>query len=133
MAIYIKLFSVNYFYWYGTTFTYLPDPKMNWIKQFVRFTDTGHIATILPIIFPAILPVAHNIHFIIMSGYWIGKFAFNMKDADKLETTDIVEWHIDLCTYIHHTVPYSFLYLLWKEQVTIKNIVCHIEYSNETL
>ena len=48
----IKLYSLNYFYWYGHLYSYLPNPKYNWIKQFIRFTDTGHIASALPFFYP---------------------------------------------------------------------------------
>ena len=134
----IKMYSINYFYWYGNYYSYLPNPRHNWIKQFIRFTDTGHLASVLPLIIPAILPVAHNVHFIIMAGYWIGKFAFGLKDADRLgalETGDIIDWHVDLCTYIHHLVPYLLIYTLsyekWKKHQ--HNLVCANEYSNQTL
>ena len=135
MAVYIKLFSINYFYWFGTYFHYLQNPRMNWIKQFIRFTDTGHLATFLPIVFTNVLPVSHNIHFVIMAGYWIGKLAFDMKDADTLQIADphLFTWHNDLCTYIHHTIPYLFIYSLWKEQTMNRHIVCEYEYSNQSL
>ena len=134
----IKLYSVNYFYWYGNYYTYLPNPRYNWTKQFIRFTDTGHLASVLPLIIPAVLPVAHNVHFIIMAGYWIGKLAFGLKDADRLgslETGDIVDWHVDLCTYIHHLVPYLLIHTLSYEKwnKTQHDLVCANEYSNNTL
>ena len=42
-CISIKLYSINYFYWYGHLLNYLKNPRLNWVKQFIRFTDTGHI------------------------------------------------------------------------------------------
>lgn len=129
----IKMYSVNYFYWYGNQFTFMPNPRHNWIKQFTRLTDTGHFASFLPLFFPSILPVAHNVHFIIMSGYWIGKCAFNLKDADKLNFPDILDWHTDLCTYIHHSVPYLLIHYLFSQQHADISINCDYEYNTDTL
>ena len=133
----IKLYSANYFYWYGHHFTYLQNSRHNWIKQFVRFTDTGHFASILPLFFPSSLPVAHNIHFIIMAGYWIGKLAFNLKDADKLNLKDNYGWHTDMCTYIHHSVPYLLIHHLFSQESQSRSnceaSVCAHEYNYQTL
>lgn len=129
----IKMYSVNYFYWYGNQFTFMPNPRHNWIKQFTRLTDTGHFASFLPLFFPSILPVSHNVHFIIMSGYWIGKCAFNLKDADKLNFPDILDWHTDLCTYIHHSVPYLLIHYLFSQQHADISINCDYEYNTDTL
>lgn len=128
----IKLYSANYFYWYGHHFTYLQNSRYNWIKQFVRFTDTGHLASILPLFFPSSLPVAHNIHFIIMAGYWIGKLAFNLKDADKLNLKDNYEWHTDMCTYIHHSVPYLLIHHLFSQESHSRSN-CDNEYNYNSL
>jgi len=135
-AISIKLYSINYFYWYGNLYNYLSNPRHNWIKQFIRFTDTGHLASALPLFFPNALPISHNIHFIIMIGYWLGKLAFNMKDADRIDNKtsgDIIEWHLDLMTYIHHTVPYALILWLSKEKAQKVAFECEYEYSNTTL
>ena len=113
----IKLYSLNYFYWYGHLYTYLP--RHNWVKQFIRMTDTGHIASFALLIGPLFmkefvqrfLPIAHNVHFIIFAAYWIAKGVLGMKDADRLVAHDLVEWHMDLLTYVHHTVPYLLLHL----------------------
>jgi hypothetical protein len=134
----IKLYSVNYFYWYGNYYSYLPNPRYNWTKQFIRFTDTGHLASVLPLVWPAVLPVAHNVHFVIMAGYWIGKLAFGLKDADRLgsaETGDIVDWHMDFCTYVHHLVPYLLIHTLSYEKWNQNKgeLICAYEYSNKTL
>ena len=83
-CISIKLYSINYFYWYGHLLNYLKNPRLNWVKQFIRFTDTGHIASFMIILYPQLIPLSHNVLFIIMAGYWLGKFVFNLKDADKL-------------------------------------------------
>jgi len=124
-AIAIKLYSINYFYWYGHVYTYLPNPRHNWVKQFVRFTDTGHIASFLIIFSSSAVPISHNIQFIIMSGYWVGKIAFNLKDADRIsndktnkETCDIIDVHTDFCTYVHHTIPYLVVLYKMFEMIT---------------
>ena len=129
----IKMYSVNYFYWYGHHFTYLKNPRHNWVKQFIRFTDTGHLATFLPLIYPSTLPVAHNIHFIIMAGYWIGKLSFNLKDADKLNLKDNLGWHTDVCTYIHHSVPYLLIHHLFSQESQTRTLVCDNEYNSQSL
>jgi len=59
--------------------------------------------------------------------------AFNLKDADKLLTTNIIEWHLDLCTYIHHIVPYLLIHYLYKKESKLRSIDCDYEYSNQTL
>jgi hypothetical protein len=107
-----KLYSLNYFYWFGSYYNFFPAyPQLNWIKQFIRFTDTGHIASFLVYFYPNMLPLAHNVHFLIMMGYWSGKLFFNIGDADKIPIPDnqLIEWHVDLLTYIHHTVPYAMI------------------------
>ena len=135
-AITFKLYSINYFYWFGHIYTYLPNPRNNWIKQFIRFTDTGHIASFIVLFYPRLLPIAHNIHFIIMSGYWIGKFGFNLQDADKIvcnksnpDTSDIIDTHTDICTYMHHTIPY----MLVLAQMHDSERSCLVEYNNANL
>ena len=133
-----KLYSTNYFYWYGHLYSYLPNPKYNWIKQCIRFTDTGHIASILPHFYKPALPLCHNVHFVITAGYWIGKLGFGMPDSDRLENSEsnsIIEWHVDLCTYIHHIVPYVLVYSLWKNELEMDNkkMVCNEQYQYNTL
>lgn len=123
----IKLYSLNYFFWFGHHYTYLK--RHNWVKQFIRFTDTGHIASFL-LLLPGLqpfLPVAHNVHFIIMIGYWAGKLLFGLKDADRLVTPGLVEWHLDLCTYIHHTLPYLMIHYFAATQDQTA------EYNGQTL
>ena len=129
-CIAIKLYSVNYFFWFGNLLNLFKNPRHNWVKQFIRFTDTGHIASFMILSAPSLLPVAHNVHFTIMAGYWLGKFAFNMKDADKLMISDIDADHMDLCTYIHHTLPYLLmLHQMYNQQY----ISCYIEYDTLNL
>ena len=94
-----KLYSTNYFYWFGSEFNYLPYKKLNWLKQFVRLTDSGHLASALVAYNINYLPLAFNIHFIIFLGYWIGKLCFSIKDADKLTINGLHDGYIDFCTF----------------------------------
>ena len=106
----IKLYSINYFFWFGTEYNFFPNTsRLNWVKQFIRFTDTGHLASFLVLFCPHLIPVAHNIHFTIMIGYWGGRFAFGVKDADHIEHVDLIPWHTDMLTGIHHIVPYCLI------------------------
>ena len=135
-TISIKLYSLNYFYWYSHLYNYLPNKKINWVKQFIRFTDTGHIVSFGYLLFPKILPLAHNVQFIICSGYWLAKIMFDMKDSDNIENPssyDIVEWHMDMCTYIGHIIPYLLIHMLWQEEIKHRDVICSYEYSNLTL
>lgn len=71
-----------------------------------------------------------------MSCYWVGKLAFDMKDADRISSSsssDIIEWHMDCCTYIHHTLPYILIHVLWYDEWKHREISCSYEYSNTTL
>ena len=140
-TIAVKLYSLNYFYWYGHLYTYLPNPRHNWVKQFIRFTDQGHVASFALLIGPyfmanftqRFLPLAHNIHFIIMIVYWGAKLAFDMKDADRMCGSDIIEWHMDVLTYIHHTIPYMLILYLWNDNYSYDtNTNTNIIYNYNT-
>lgn len=173
----IKLYSLNYFYWYGHLYTYGRKatirsrssqasqrglgsmytylPSHNWVKQFIRMTDTGLALLIGPLFVydfvPRFLPLAFNVHFIIMAAYWLSKGVLGMKDADpflrpmggeryatrtvaQFETDRLVapgldEWHMDLLTYVHHTAPYCLLYLFPHSS----ELGCSYDYSHATL
>lgn len=79
----MKLYPANYFYWFSDQYHFLP--KNNWVKQFIRFTDTGHLISLLYYLNPDFLPMAFNIHFIITFGYWGGKLAFQLNDCDQMK------------------------------------------------
>ena len=68
-----KMYVINYYYHYEHLYHFVPHPY-NWIKQFIRFTDTGHIVSFLYYFNPKMLPLAHNVHFIITFAYWISNF-----------------------------------------------------------
>jgi hypothetical protein len=128
----IKLYSVNFFYWYGHYYSYLQNKRYNWVKQFIRFTDTGHFASVFAYLYPTLIPLCQNIHFIIMFGYWCGKLCFDMKDADRItssDVSDVIEWHMDVCTYIHHTIPYMLMYLLMIRESQYREINCEYDYN----
>lgn len=123
----IKLYSLNYFYWYGGLYSYFVNKRLNWIKQMVRFPDTGHIISFILLSKTHrlyFLPLAHNIQFIIAFGYWIGKFCFNMKDVDRIYSPEIMDWHMELSTAIHHSVPYILVHYLLMNEITNDTLVC---------
>lgn len=92
-TITLKMFPANYMFWYSHKFNYgFADRRYNQIKQVVRFTDTGYLASILAIQSPAYLPFSFNIHFAITFGYWIAKGVLGLDDVDRTNgpTYDIV-------------------------------------------
>lgn len=74
----MKIYPANYFYWFGEYYDFRIPKSYNWAKQFVRFTDTGYLASYIYILYPDFLPVAYNVHFLITFGYWIGKLTCRM-------------------------------------------------------
>jgi len=76
-----KLYVINYYYNYEHLYHFVSHPY-NWVKQFIRFTDTGHLVSFLYYFYPQILPLAHNVHFMITYGYWFAKLFLGMKDDD---------------------------------------------------
>jgi hypothetical protein len=40
---------------------------------------------------------------------------------------------MDCCTYIHHTLPYILIHVLWYDEWKHREISCSYEYSNTTL
>jgi hypothetical protein len=105
----LKTYSANYFYWFSNHYSYLPNRQYNWVKQFIRFTDTGHIASFLYYFYPQTLPIAFNIHFVITFGYWGGRVAFKMKDSDQLQLTTIDHRFEEMWTSMVHGVPIVLL------------------------
>jgi hypothetical protein len=105
----LKIYSANYFYWFSNHYSYLPNKQYNWVKQFIRFTDTGHIASFLYYFYPQTLPVAFNVHFVITFGYWGGRVAFQMKDSDQLQLTTIDHRFEEMWTAMVHGLPIVLL------------------------
>jgi len=112
----LKLYPANYFFWFNHKYKYNNVPMcLNWIKQFIRFTDSGHIINFIYYFYPNFGPIGFNIHFIITSGYWIGRLFFNMKDCDSLHEPIIIKKVEYFCCYCNHSVPLLlFLYEIYK-------------------
>jgi len=78
------MFPANYFFHFSRKFDYsFADRRYNQIKQIVRFTDTGYLASFLAVQSPAYVPLAFNIHFAITFGYWIAKLIMGLDDVDR--------------------------------------------------
>ena len=105
----LKLYPANYFYWFGNCYNFFPQSQYNCIKQFIRFTDTGHIASFIYFFYPAFFPIAYNIHFVITAGYWSGKLLLNIEDADEIHRDDIISWFSNIWTYMVHGMPFLLL------------------------
>jgi len=110
-----KLYVSNYYYHFAYLYNYIPQ-KYVWMKQFIRFTDTGHIASFLYYFYPEFLPIAHNVHFVITFGYWISKLLFHMSDLDDIADKEYITWFGNLWTYGNH----GLIYLLLLYQITTK-------------
>ena len=83
-TITLKFFPANYMFWYSHKFEYLfADRRYNQIKQIVRFTDTGYLASILANQSMTYIPLAFNIHFAVTFGYWIAKCTMGLDDVDR--------------------------------------------------
>jgi hypothetical protein len=83
-TITLKMFPANYMFWYSHKFNFMfANRRCNQLKQFVRFTDTGYLASILAILFPTYIPLTFNTHFAITFGYWIAKLALRLDDVDR--------------------------------------------------
>jgi hypothetical protein len=100
----LKLYSGNYFLMFEHLYDYLPHPY-NSIKQFIRFTDTGHIASMIYYFRPSFFPIAFNIHFIITFGYWFAVSQLQMKDADDVDDPEIIPWFQNIWTCSNHGLP----------------------------
>jgi hypothetical protein len=126
----LKLFPANYFYWFYNSFDYFPEPyeRYNQVKQFVRFTDTGHMLSFIYYFYPRIFPVAFNIHFIITLGYWYGIIVVNMKDTSEIIHPDYIVWFNNLWAYAIHILPIS----LFLREIYIQD-VCYQYFSTNDL
>jgi hypothetical protein len=115
----LKMYPANYFSWFGEHYDYLPK-NWNWCKQFIRFTDTGYLASFIYIFYPAFFPVAYNVHFGITAGYWSGRLILGMDDKDILDNPAIDHRFESLWSAAVHGVP---LILLTYRLVT--STECH--------
>jgi hypothetical protein len=97
------------------------------VKQFVRFTDFGHIVSFIYFFYPKFFPVAHNIHFTITIGYWVGKLGLNEKDTDFIDNPEKIEWMETACASIVHAVPY-ILYI--RELIQMDKCYEYFSYTD---
>ena len=120
-----KLYVSNYYYNFSYLYNHIPK-KYIWIKQFIRFTDTGHIVSFLYYFYPNFLPIAHNVHFLITFGYWISKFVFDMIDLDDIPDEGFIKWFGNLWSYANH----GLIYILLAYQIIKKDYYQNSLYSN---
>ena len=107
----MKMYPANYYYWFGEYYDFRIPKSYNWIKQFVRFTDTGYLASFIYIVYPDFFPINYNIQYVITFGYWIGKMSelsphIDLVDDPELNRTFELSWsnvnhgiHLVLLTY----------------------------------
>jgi len=118
MVLCLKLCSLNYYYWFSHIYDYnFTNKKYNILKQFVRFTDTGHIASFLYYLYPQFLPIAFNVHFIITVGYWVARFCFDLQDSDGYSDADIIPWYNNIWVVFNHGLAFTcFTWILITEK-----------------
>lgn len=104
----LKAFPANYWYWYEPEYNHLPR-GYNWLKQFVRFTDTGHLASALVYFSPDYIPIAFTTHFIITAGYWGGKMWFSLEDRDDKLIRGLDPLFSKMWAIFNHSVPLLLL------------------------
>lgn len=110
-----KLYVTNYYYHYEHLYHFVPHPY-NWIKQFIRFTDTGHLVSFLYYFEPRFLSLAHNVHFMITFGYWVSKLCLGMIDVDDRDDKDTIVWFEKYWSYSNHGLVYALLsYKVWND------------------
>ena len=104
LTITMKLFPTNFFFWFHHHLKYFPEPYQgfNQLKQFVRFTDTGYLASFICCFYPNFLPLSFNVHSVICIGYWYGKFALNMGDVDLVDNPEYLFWFNNAWTSMNH-------------------------------
>jgi len=116
-VVVLKMYSANYFYWFNNYYRYKNlDISLNWLKQFVRFTDTGHLVSLL-FYFDRQkwFQVAFVVHFTITFGYWIGRCFFTMRDCDSLEIVEVIKPVENIFCSLNHSLP--FILLFWNRNL----------------
>lgn len=124
--LYLKLFPANFYYFFGDLYDYLPE-GYNFLIQFVRFTDTGHIASFLYYIDNSYIGLSFNVHFLITLAYWIGVFAFNLKESKIVEDDRIINSCCDIHSTLNHSVP---LILFTSKIIYSKPIINPFTFGN---
>ena len=103
-----KLYPANYYCFFYNHYQYANLPKwVGILKQFVRFTDTGYIASFIYFFYPEFFPLAFNIHFFITFGFWGSVFFFNMRDLDDRYHPEIMTKYATLWSIHNHIVPFA--------------------------
>lgn len=111
-SLLMKLYSANYWYYYASHYDYIKPPyaHLNAFKQFIRFTDTGHLVSLLYcVVDKSWLPIAYNVHGIITCGYWFGKLFLDMPDADAIHIEGLDHGITNTMSYMTHIVPYAMI------------------------
>ena len=123
-----KLYPGNYYFVFYNHYQYRNFPKwVGILKQFVRFTDSGHIASFIYFFYPEFFPLAFNVHFFITFGFWGSAFFFNMRDLDDRYHPEIMTKFGTLWSAYNHLVPF----LLFVREFFIHPELC--SYSLFTL
>jgi len=117
-SLMMKLFSINYYYNFNEKFKSLTFIQSQ-IKPWVRFTDTGYIASLIYYMYPSFFPIAFNVHFTISIGYWCTMTFFKITDNDSFDKCSLFyNYFHKLMSYLLHTIP---LALLFTDMCTYKN------------
>ena len=104
----MKIFSINYYYNYYKSFNKLTFIQSQ-IKPWVRFTDTGYIATLIYYFNPNFYPIAFNIHFTICIGYWCIMTFFGISDVDGIKGETFYYYYQKIMSYSLHLLPLIML------------------------
>jgi hypothetical protein len=116
-----KLYPANYYFFFNDYYYYKDLPKwFSLLKQFIRFTDTGHIASLIYFLYPDFFPLSFNIHFVITFGFWGSILFFNMIDLDERYSPEIMTNFATLWSFRNHIVPF----ILFVRELWIKPELC---------
>lgn len=123
---FLKAFSINYFFHYDYLY---PKPNIYRWKHIARLTDTGHIASFMFYFNKNTIPLAHNIHFVIDSGFFITKLFFKMNDTDTIDKSNYINSHVmKIHEYLNHSIGYIIIvhYMLNNNNI-------NYEFNNTSL
>jgi hypothetical protein len=107
----LKLFPTKFFFWFEEKNVYANNNyiKYRQLRQFVRFTDTGHTASLIYYFYPKFLPIAFNIHLMITIGYWYGKLILKVNDIDKIRDNEYIVFYNNIWADLNHGLILIFL------------------------